>query len=271
MKKKLNNGVNIDVLGFGTYKMDSDITKSCVLKALEVGYRRIDTASYYANEYEIGQAIKESGLKRNELFVTTKVWLSDYGYEKTISAFEKSLKLLNLEYLDMYLLHWPYPNALESYRALEHLYREGKIKSIGVCNFTHRYLEELIDNVEILPTINQIEFHPKLNQQKLQEYCQKHNIIVEAWSPLIRGKVTKMPEIVQIAEKYSKSAAQVTIKWHIQENRLVIPKSATPSRIEENFDVFDFELTQEELEVINSLNMFERQSIDPDVMYNTKY
>ncbi|MFE4427220.1 aldo/keto reductase [Peribacillus butanolivorans] len=262
----LHNGVKMPQLGFGVFKVkNGSETVESVKKAIEVGYRSIDTAAVYENEEGVGQAIRESGISREELFITSKVWNTDQGYETTLQAFDDSLKRLGLEYLDLYLIHWPGKDKyLETWKALEKLYNEGKVKSIGVSNFHVHHLEKLLENSEIKPVVNQIELHPLLTQVEIRDYCEKHDIKVEAWSPLGRGSLIEEPTINHIAKKHGKSSAQVLIRWHLQHEIVVIPKSITPSRIEENAQVFDFSLSLNEMNQIDALNKNERFGSNPD-------
>ncbi|WP_343687789.1 aldo/keto reductase [Chryseobacterium gleum] len=262
----LNNGVDIPALGFGVWQMDD--LKECekaVIKAIQTGYRMIDTAAIYQNETAVGAAVKNSGVDRDELFITSKVWVQDHGYEKAKRAFQRTLDRLQMDYLDMYLIHWPYGDFLGTWKALEELYQEGKIKAIGVCNFTVEKLEELKANSTVLPVINQIELHPVFQQKELQVYDRENNIITQPWSPLGNGNANLLsnPDLKAIAEKYGKTVAQVILRWHLQEGFVVIPKSVTPSRIEENFNVFDFELTEDEMNVVRSLDTGKRLFFDP--------
>ncbi|KRF55091.1 glyoxal reductase [Bacillus sp. Soil768D1] len=262
----LHNGVKMPQVGFGVFKVkNGSETVESVKKAIEVGYRSIDTAAVYENEEGVGQAIRESGISREELFITSKVWNTDQGYETTLQAFDDSLKRLGLEYLDLYLIHWPGKDKyLETWKALEKLYNEGKVKSIGVSNFHVHHLEKLLANSEIKPVVNQIELHPLLTQVEIRDYCEKHEIKVEAWSPLGRGSLIEEPTINHIAKKHGKSSAQVLIRWHLQHEIVVIPKSITPSRIEENAQVFDFSLSLNEMNQIDALNKNERFGSNPD-------
>ncbi|PWN62025.1 aldo/keto reductase [Chryseobacterium oncorhynchi] len=262
----LNNGVDIPALGFGVWQMeDLKECENAVIKAIQTGYRMIDTAAIYQNETAVGTAVKNSGVDRDELFITSKVWVQDHGYEKAKSAFQRTLNRLQMDYLDMYLIHWPYGDFLGTWKALEELYKEGKIKAIGVCNFTVEKLEELKANSTVLPVINQIELHPVFQQKELQVYDRENNIITQPWSPLGNGNANLLSntELKAIAEKYNKTVAQVILRWHLQEGFVVIPKSVTPSRIEENFNVFDFELTEDEMNVVRSLDTGKRLFFDP--------
>ncbi|CAD0224087.1 aldo/keto reductase [Chryseobacterium sp. JV274] len=262
----LNNGVDIPALGFGVWQMeDLKECENAVIKAIQSGYRMIDTAAIYQNETAVGAGVKNSGVGREALFITSKVWVQDHGYEKAKSAFQRTLDRLQMDYLDMYLIHWPYGDFLGTWKALEELYKEGKIKAIGVCNFTIEKLEELKANSTVLPVINQIELHPVFQQKELQVYDRENNIITQPWSPLGNGNAQLLsnPDLKAIAEKYGKTVAQVILRWHLQEGFVVIPKSVTPSRIEENFNVFDFELTEDEMNVVRSLDTGKRLFFDP--------
>ena len=262
----LNNGVDIPALGFGVWQMeDLKECENAVIKAIQSGYRMIDTAAIYQNETAVGAGVKNSGVDREALFITSKVWVQDHGYEKAKSAFQRTLDRLQMDYLDMYLIHWPYGDFLGTWKALEELYKEGKIKAIGVCNFTIEKLEELKANSTVLPVINQIELHPVFQQKELQVYDRENNIITQPWSPLGNGNAQLLsnPDLKAIAEKYGKTVAQVILRWHLQEGFVVIPKSVTPSRIEENFNVFDFELTEDEMNVVRSLDKGKRLFFDP--------
>lgn len=262
----LNNGVDIPALGFGVWQMeDLKECENAVIKAIQTGYRMIDTAAIYQNETAVGAAVKKSGVNRDELFITSKVWVQDHGYDKAKAAFQRTLDRLQMDYLDMYLIHWPYGDFLGTWKALEELYREGKIKAIGVCNFTIEKLEELKAHSTILPVINQIELHPVFQQKELQVYDKENAIVTQPWSPLGNGNANLLSnaELKVIAEKYGKTVAQVILRWHLQEGFVVIPKSVTPSRIEENFNVFDFELTEDEMNVVRSLDTGKRLFFDP--------
>ncbi|MCD1159556.1 aldo/keto reductase [Peribacillus frigoritolerans] len=262
----LHNGVKMPQLGFGVFKVkNGNETVESVKKAIEVGYRAIDTAAIYENEEGVGQAIRECGVPREELFITSKVWNTEQGYETTLKAFEDSLNRLGLEYLDLYLIHWPGKDKyLETWRALEKLYKDGKVKSIGVSNFHVHHLENLLANSEVKPVVNQIELHPLLTQVEIRDYCAKHEIKVESWSPLGRGNLLEEPTINHIAKKHGKSSAQVLIRWHLQHDLVVIPKSITASRIKENAQVFDFSLSLNEMNQIDALNRNERFGSNPD-------
>lgn len=262
----LNNGVEIPALGFGVWQMENlQECENAVIKAIETGYRMIDTASIYQNETAVGNAIRNSGINRDELFITSKLWVQSHGYENAKSAFQRTLDRLQLDDLDMYLIHWPFGDFLGAWKAMEELYQEGKIKAIGVCNFTIEKLEELKANSNILPVINQIELHPLFQQKELQLYNKENNIITQPWSPLGNGNagLLEQEDLKNIAEKHHKTVAQVILRWHLQEGFCVIPKSVTPSRIEENFNVFDFELMEEEMNIVRSLDTGKRLFFDP--------
>lgn len=262
----LNNGVDIPALGFGVWQMeDLQECENAVLKAIETGYRMIDTAAIYQNETAVGKAVKNSGLNRNELFITSKLWVQDAGYEKAKAAFQRTLDRLQLDYLDMYLIHWPYGDFLGAWKALEELYQEGKIKAIGVCNFTIEKIEELKSNASVFPVINQIELHPVFQQKELQVHNRENNMVTQPWSPLGNGNagLLENEKLKVIAEAHQKTVAQVILRWHLQEGFCVIPKSVTPSRIEENFDVFDFKLSEKEMDIVRSLDTGKRLFFDP--------
>ncbi|MCF2648454.1 aldo/keto reductase [Niallia sp. Sow4_A1] len=266
----LNNGLKMPQLGFGVWQVPDEEAALAVTNAFKVGYTSIDTAMVYRNEQGVGKAIKDSSIPREDLFITTKVWNSDQGYENTLRAFDESLERLGLDYVDLYLIHWPTPQFdeyVDTYKALEKLYRDGRVKAIGVCNFEMEHLERILNECEVKPVLNQVECHPYLAQNELKEYCAKHDIFVEAWSPLDQGgEVLQDAVIQQIAVAKGKTPAQVVLRWHLQNNTIVIPKSVTPSRIEENFQVFDFELTNEEMKQINELNRDRRKGPHPNDM-----
>ncbi len=253
--KTLSNGVEIPQLGFGVFQIPPEQTKDVVKKAIEVGYRHFDTAQAYFNEAEIGEAIKESGIAREELFLTTKVWVSSYGYEKTKKAFQESLDKLGTDYIDLYLLHQCMGDVYSTWRAVEDLYKEGKIKAIGVCNFTQGRFTDLSLNAEIPPMVNQIEVNPFYQQEGTVEFHEEFGAVVEAWGPLAEGKdgIFTNPILVEIGEKYGKSAAQVILRWLLQRGIVVFPKSTKESRMIENKDLFDFELSDEDMEKIKEL------------------
>ena len=253
--KTLSNGVEIPQLGFGVFQIPPEQTKEVVKKAIEVGYRHFDTAQAYFNEAEIGEAIKESGIAREELFLTTKVWVSSYGYEETKKAFQESLDKLGTDYIDLYLLHQCMGDVYSTWRAVEDLYKEGKIKAIGVCNFTQGRFTDLSLNAEIPPMVNQIEVNPFYQQEGTEDFHNEFGAVVEAWGPLAEGKdgIFTNPILVEIGEKYGKSAAQVILRWLLQRGIVVFPKSTKESRMIENKDLFDFELSGEDMEKIKEL------------------
>ncbi|MEK3740773.1 MULTISPECIES: aldo/keto reductase [Paenibacillus] len=266
----LHNGVNMPWLGLGVFKVEEGAELIQAIKsAIKHGYRSIDTAAIYENETGVGQAIQEAlqenNLSREELFVTSKVWTADMGYEETIAAYETSLAKLGLEYLDLYLIHWPVKGKYkESWRALETLYKEGRVKAIGVSNFQIHHLEDVLKDAEIKPMVNQVELHPYLNQQELLDFCKEQGIQLEAWSPLMQGQLFDQPVLKKIAAKHGKSVAQVIVRWDLQRGIITIPKSTKEHRIIENVDVFDFNLSDEDMTLINSLNQDQRVGPDPD-------
>jgi diketogulonate reductase-like aldo/keto reductase len=262
----LNNGVKMPWLGIGVFKVeDGQVVINAVKLAIKNGYRSIDTASFYDNEEGVGQGIKESGVPREQLFITSKIWNADQGYESTLQALEVSLQKLDLEYLDLYLIHWPVKGKYkETWRALEKLYKDGKIRAIGVSNFQVHHLEDILKDCEIKPVINQVEYHPHLTQVKLREFCEKQEIQLEAWSPLKKGVLLSEPTIVEIANRYKKSPAQVILRWDLQNKVITIPKSINENRIIANANVFDFNLGEEDMEKINALNINDRSGADPD-------
>ena len=264
--KKLANGVEMPYLGLGVFKMtDREESIQAMKKALEVGYRAIDTAALYGNEEEVGIAIRESGVPREEIFVTTKVWNKDQGYDLTLRAFETSLKKLGLEYIDLYLTHWPVEDKLvDTYRAIERLYEEKLIRVPGVSNHHQHHLEKIFAKANVKPMVDQIELHPYLSQQELRSFCTENDIAVTAWSPLGRGGVLQDETIVNIANAIGKTAAQVVLRWHYQHDIISIPKSVTPNRIEENMQIFDFELSDEQITQLNNLNKNQRFGQNPD-------
>lgn len=265
---KLNNGNYIPSIGFGTSLITGDECIEVIKKAIEVGYRHIDTASAYKNELEIGQAIKESNVNREELFITSKVWKDSMGYENTLKSFDNTLKNLNLEYVDLFLIHWPKNNDnklnIETWRALEKLYKEGKAKNIGVSNFLKQHLEIILDNSDIIPTVNQIEFHPGLIRKETIEFCKENNIVLEAWAPLGKGKMLNNETLINIAKKYNKSVAQLCLKWCLQNEVIPLPKSEKEERMRQNLELFDFEISEEDMETINNMEFFAGSDMDPN-------
>lgn len=264
----LHNGVKMPRLGLGVFKVsDGEEVVESVKAAIRNGYISIDTAAIYKNEEGVGQAIKESGIAREELFVTSKVWNSEQGYETTLQAFETSLNLLDLDYLDLYLIHWPGVDKYkDTWKALEKLYKDGRVRAIGVSNFQIHHLQNLMSDCEIKPMVNQVEFHPHLTQKELLAFCKNEGIQMEAWSPLKQGQLLEEPVLTKIAQKYNKSVAQVILRWDLQHDVVTIPKSIKENRIKENVNIFDFELTQEDMENIDSLNQDSRAGSHPDTM-----
>jgi 2,5-diketo-D-gluconate reductase A len=263
----LNNGVEMPQLGFGVWQVPDDEAESAVATALEAGYRSIDTAAVYGNEEGTGKAIAASRVAREDLFVTTKLWNNEQGYDSALRAFDKSLDKLGLEYVDLYLIHWPMPARgafVDTYTAFEKLYADGRAKAIGVSNFLPEHLETLIEATNVIPAVNQIELHPHLQQHASREYHAEQGIATEAWSPLGQGKgLLEVPAIIAIAQKHGRSPAQVVLRWHLQLGNVVIPKSVTPSRIKENIEVFDFSLDTEDIAAISALNEGRRIGPDP--------
>ena len=269
MVRKLSNGVDIPSIGFGTYKLgEEQEVRDKVKLALKLGYRQIDTASFYGNEEGVGKGIAESGVDRKDIFLVTKLWNDDHGYEETINAFNKSIKRLGVDYLDLYLIHWPNKLNSETWRAFEDLYKEGKVRAIGVCNFKIGHLEELKKTAKIMPMVNQIEIHPCKTQKETIEYCNENNIQVVAWGPIMRGKIFSLPLMLELSEKYNKSIAQITLRWHIQNGVIPIPKSSNEERIKANLDIFDFNISSEDIKKIDELNVNEDIS---GVPANTTY
>lgn len=264
--KTLHNGVEMPRFGLGVYKMtDKEAAVEAMVKAIQTGYKAIDTATVYDNEAEVGEAIRAGGVKREELFITSKVWNTDQGYDQTLRAFEASLKRLDMDYLDLYLTHWAIPETFEeTYRAIERLYDEKLIRAAGVSNHQQHHLEKILAKANTKPMVNQIELHPQLTQESLREFCAAQDIAVTSWSPLARGRLLEDPVLSEIGEKHGKSIAQTIIRWHLQNDLIVIPKSVTPSRIVENADVFDFELSEEEIKQISALNQDWRSGTHPD-------
>lgn len=271
---KLSNGVEIPCVGFGTWQTpDGDVAYSSVLEAVKAGYRHIDTAAVYGNEESVGRAIKDCGVKREDLFVTSKLWNNRRGYEDTLQAFEETMKKLGLEYLDLYLIHWPVPFAFhdqwekmnqESWRAMEELYQAGKIRSIGVSNFLPHHIDSLMKTAKIAPHVNQIKLCPGCTQDETVSYCNQKNILLEAYSPLGTGKIFEVEEMKAFSEKYHKTVAQICLRWNLQKGFLPLPKSVTASRIRENTDLFDFVLSDEDVEKISALTNCCGETPDPD-------
>ncbi|OEJ93206.1 aldo/keto reductase [Streptomyces thermolilacinus] len=262
----LNNGVAMPQLGFGVWQVPDSEAADAVGTALEAGYRSIDTAAVYENERGTGQAVKASGLPREDLFVTTKLWNTEQGYDSTLRAFDASLERLGLDYVDLYLIHWPAPARdayVDTYRAFEKILADGRARSIGVSNFLPEHLERLMDATSVVPAVNQIELHPQLPQAESRAFHERHGIATEAWSPLGQGRgLLEVPTVAAVARKHGRTPAQVVLRWHLQLGNVVIPKSVTPSRIRENIEVFDFELDGEDMAAFAALD--ERRRLGPD-------
>jgi methylglyoxal/glyoxal reductase len=266
----LNNGIDMPQLGYGVFRVEEGTElEKAVETAIRMGYRSIDTAAIYGNEKSVGNGVRnaiDAGLvTREELFITSKVWNDGLSYDKTIAAYEESLEKMGLDYLDLYLIHWPGKDKyMESWKALQALYKDGRIKSIGVSNFEVHHLETLLNEAEIKPVVNQIEFHPKLTQKEVRTFCEEHNIRVEAWSPLMNAELLKNDMVQEMAKSVGKSAAQVILRWDLQHGIITIPKSMTESRMKENISLFDFELSEEQMKQIDELNENKRSGPDPD-------
>ncbi|MBT2397165.1 aldo/keto reductase [Streptomyces sp. ISL-100] len=263
----LNNGVEMPQLGFGVWQVPDDEAEKAVGTAIQAGYRSIDTAAIYENETGTGKAIAASGVARDELFITTKLWNSEQGFDSTLRAFDASLAKLGLDYVDLYLIHWPLPSKdayVDTYKAFEKIYADGRAKAIGVSNFLPEHLERLIGETSVVPAVNQIELHPQLQQEASRAFHTQHGIATEAWSPLGQGKgLLEVPTVVAVARKHGKTPAQAVLRWHLQTGNVVIPKSVTPSRIEENLDVFGFELDADDLAAFAALDEGKRLGPDP--------
>lgn len=265
---KLNNGNYIQSIGFGTSLVTGDECIRVIKVAIDVGYRHIDTASAYKNEVEIGKAIKESNIDREKLFITSKVWKDSMGYENTLKSFNNTLKNLDLEYVDLFLVHWPKNNDdklnIETWKALEKIYKEGKAKAIGVSNFLRKHLEIILNNCDIVPAVNQIEFHPGLIRKDTIDFCKEKNIVLEAWAPLGKGKMLSNETLLTIAKKYNKSVAQLCLKWCLQNEVIPLPKSENRERMSQNLDLFDFEISKEDMNIINNMEFFAGSDMDPN-------
>jgi 2,5-diketo-D-gluconate reductase A len=263
----LNNGVTIPQLGFGVFQIQPDRTEQATLAALETGYRHIDTAQMYGNESQVGDAVRASGVDRDDVFVTSKLSNAFHAYDDALSAFDQTLKDLGFDYLDLFLVHWPLPDVgdyVETWRAMEEIYRSGRVRAIGVSNFSRHHLQRLLAETDVVPAVNQIEVHPYLSQDELRAYGARHGIETQAWSPIAQGKVLDDPVLIEIGRRHGKSSAQVTLRWHLERGDIVFPKSVTRSRVEENFAIFDFELTDAEMGEISRLDRGERIGPDPD-------
>jgi 2,5-diketo-D-gluconate reductase A len=264
----LNNGLQMPVLGFGVFQIPPDETAAAVSSALDSGYRLVDTASGYGNERGVGEAVRRSGIPRDEVFVTTKLANSDHGYDNAMRAFDTSLSELGFETVDLYLVHWPLPAHdlyVETWRALQKLAEDGRARAIGVSNFTPGHLQRLLDEADVVPAVNQVELHPYLQQADLRAFHARHDIVTEAWSPLGQGKsLLEDPTVVALADRVRRTTAQVVLRWHLQLGNVVIPKSVTPERIAANIDVFDFTLTDDDMSTLGALEAGERMGPDPD-------
>lgn len=263
----LNNGVSIPQLGFGVFQIPPDQTKDATTLALEVGYRHIDTAEMYGNEAGVGEAVRASGIDRSEIFVTSKLNNGAHAYDDAVAAFEDTLRALDIGYVDLFLVHWPLPTVtdyVETWKAMEEIYRSGRVRAIGVSNFQTNHLNRLAAECSVVPAANQIEVHPYLTNETVRAYNTEHGIATEAWSPIAQGGVLDDPTIVTIAERVERTPAQVTLRWHLQRGDIVFPKSVTEARVRENFALFDFELSDDDIAAISALNKDERTGPDPD-------
>ncbi|QIK69231.1 aldo/keto reductase [Erysipelothrix sp. HDW6C] len=263
------NGVKIPVLGLGTFKLEPNETYKIVVEALRMGYRHIDTAAYYGNETEVGQAIRDSGIPREEIFVTTKLWKDQVGYDAALVAFNQSLERLGLDYIDLYLLHWPIPESRQSWRALEDIYESGRVKAIGVSNFDNTQMAALIKGMKVLPMVNQIERHPLRVREDVRKFDMDLEMVMEGWRPIVRGDLENDPQLMALAFKYNKTVAQVILRWHIQTDFVVFPKTSNVERLLENISIFDFELTEDEIHLISAMDQ-EKASLEPQVSVNPK-
>lgn len=264
---KLNNGIEIPQLGYGVFQIPPDKTAEAVAGALEVGYRHIDTAEMYRNEQGVGEGVRRSGIDRSEIFVTSKLNNGYHDPKKAVAAFDETLKTLGFDYVDLFLIHWPLPDVLdyvETWKALEGIYHAGKARSIGVSNFQIPHLERLLKETDVVPVVNQIEVHPEMTQEPLRAFGVSKGIATEAWSPIAQGKILDNPTIGSIAKKIGKTPAQVVLRWHIQRGDIVFPKSVTPSRVKENFELFDFSLSNDDVAAISALNKDARIGPNPD-------
>lgn len=265
-KVELANGVKMPYFGLGVFlSKDGTEVINAVKWAIESGYRHVDTASLYNNEKGVGEGIRQSGIKREDIFVTSKVWNSDQGYETTLRAFDESLEKLKLDYLDLYLVHWPVKGKYkETWKAMEKIYSEGRVKAIGISNFMQHHIKDLMQTANVIPMINQMEFHPYLVQQELMNFCVSNHIQYQAWSPLMQGKVFEVVELVSLAIKYNKTVVQLVLRWNLQKGVVTIPKSVKKERIIQNAQIFDFEISDEDMKTIDSLDRNERIGADPD-------
>ncbi|MDA8345457.1 MAG: aldo/keto reductase [Thermaerobacter sp.] len=261
----LHNGVRMPWLGLGVFRSEAGAeVEGAVASALELGYRHVDTATMYGNEAGVGDAVRRSGLAREDVFVTTKVWNSDQGYDATLRAYERSLEQLGFQYADLYLVHWPVKGkSKDTWRAMQRLYREGRVRAIGVCNFKVHHLEEVMADADVVPMVNQVEYHPFLAQHEVRSFCREHSIQIEAWAPLVRGKLDH-PVLIELARQHGKTPAQVVLRWDLQHGVVTIPKSVRPERIAENAGIFDFTLSADDMQRIDALNEDRRLGPDPD-------
>ncbi len=267
---KLNQNIEIPALGLGTYRLTEPAeVRRAVLAALEVGYRHFDTADIYGNHRQLARVFKESGIDRGELFITSKIWNSDHGYNNTFRVYDRLLNELETDYLDLFLIHWPgfTYSYLDTWQAMIELYKNGRVRSIGVSNFLISHLEKLLEETGFAPAVNQIELHPYLVDWELVNYCREHNIAIEAWAPILKGQMAGDPVLIEIGKKYGKTPVQVALRWHIQNGFIAIPKSANPQRIRENFDIWDFELSDDDMQKINALNRGYRRGPDPRTFF----
>lgn len=267
-KRTLNNGVKIPILGLGTYLMQPGMeTYNACRWALEVGYRHIDTAAFYRNEEDVGRAVRDSGFDKLNIFVTTKIWNDDQGYDKTLKAVERSLNKLGFDYIDLVLVHWPVPGLRrETWKALERVYDEGLVSAIGVSNYTISHIQELFNYANVIPVVNQVEFSPFLYQKELKEFCEENGILIEAYSPLVRSRKLNDPQIVQLAEKYNKNPAQILLRWALQVGTIVIPKASKKEHIIEDAQLFDFEISKEDMELLESCDQGYRVAWNPETI-----
>lgn len=261
----LNNGLKMPWLGFGVFQIpDGQDVEHAVQAALDIGYRSIDTAAVYGNEHGVGKAIRESGISREDIFLTTKVWNDDQRTKRTLAAFEESLERLKTDYVDLYLIHWPVKGFYqETWQVMHDIYQSGRAKAIGVSNFLVHHLKDILSESQIVPTVNQVEFHPYLVQPELLQFCKAHKIQFEAWSPLMQGQIVNVEAAQKLAEKYEKTPAQIVLRWNLQHEVVTIPKSSRPNRIEENAQIFDFELSPEDMELLNALDQGKHFGPDP--------
>ncbi|HEU5475241.1 MAG TPA: aldo/keto reductase [Actinophytocola sp.] len=263
----LNDGARMPLLGLGVWQIPNETVAAAVHTAIDAGYRGIDTASLYRNESGVGDAVAEAAVPRAELFVTTKLWNDDQGYDGALRAFDESMRRLRLDYVDLYLIHWPTParpRYVETWKAFEKLRADGRVRSIGVSNFHIAHLRRLLDDADVVPAVNQVELHPNLPQRELRAFHAEHGIVTEAWSPLARGKLLRDRTILGLAQKYGRTPAQIVLRWHVQQDIVAIPKSETPVRIRENIAVFDFELADDDMATIGELDNGRRTGLDPD-------